>query len=284
MDMKEINKKEFYKFLSHYSALPWEEFKKEDPRFNLKKRYANYALKNRRRFFFTLKHAVKQFSGPKLRILDLGAFPGTWLRILKEYFPDYQIELFGAGLCVPAEFAKTMKEKFNINIFSVNLDPLNEQLRNKNYPSQLPFENESLDFISSLEIIEHLISPAHMLKESLRVLKPGGKLLITTPNVTRIGSIFKLLAGRSNLERVASLNYRDESDEWRPHVWEYTMRELTGLMRECGYQVRDKVFIDYLDKFFDVRQRKQRFIDLCKEPFFCFPRFRDGILVVAEKP
>ncbi len=284
MDTEKINKKELYSFLGHYQALPWEEFKKEDLRFNLQKRYANYALKNRRRFFITLKHAVKHFPVNKLKILDLGVFPGTWLRILQEYLSNYEIELFGAGLCVPAEFSKIMKEKSNVNIFSVNLDPLNEQLKNKNYPNQLPFENESFDFVSSLEIIEHLTSPVHMLKESLRVLKPGGKILITTPNVTRIGSIFKLLVGRSNFERVASLDYHDESDEWRPHVWEYTMEQLTDLLRECGYVVKDRAFIDYLDKFFDVRSLEKRFVDFCKRPFFCVPRFRDGILVVAEKP
>ena len=284
MDTKKIIRKEFYGFLAHFQALPWEEFRKENPRFNLQKRYANYALKNRLRFFITLKHAVKHFPANKLKILDLGVFPGTWLRILQEYLPGYEIELFGAGLCVPEEFAKTMKEKFNINIFLVNLDPLSAQLKNKSYPNQLPFENESFDFVSSLEIIEHLNSPVHMLKESLRVLKYGGKILITTPNVTRIGSIFKLLAGRSNFERIAPLDYYDDSNECRPHVWEYTMGELTCLLKECGYVVKDRAFIDYLDKFFDVRSLKQRFVDFCKEPFFCVPRFRDGILVVAEKP
>lgn len=283
MDTKKIKRKEFYRFLGQYHALPWEEFRKDDPRFNLQKRYANYALKNRLRFFITLKYAVKHFSAKKLRILDLGAFPGTWLRILQEYLLDYETELFGAGLCVPEEFAKTMKEKFGINIFSINLDPTNAQLKNKNYPCQLPFENESFDFISSLEIIEHLTSPVHMLKEALRVLKPGGKILITTPNVTRIGSILKLLTGKTNYDRLAPPDYFNEEDEWRPHVYEYTMQELINLLKNSGFNVAYKHFFNGIDKYFDVILAKQGIIDSIKIPFYIVPHLRESILVIGQK-
>ena len=125
MDKKRIIKKEFYNFLKQYNPLPWEEFRKDDHRFNLQKRYTNYALKNRVRFLVTLKRTVKHIAAKKLGILDLGVFPGTWLRILQEYLPSFEIKLSGAGLRAPDEFVKTMKEKFGINIFSVNLDPKN---------------------------------------------------------------------------------------------------------------------------------------------------------------
>lgn len=48
---------------------------------------------------------------------------------------------------------------------------------------QLPFDGDSFDFVFAGEIIEHVINPDFLLAEIWRVLKPGGKLLLTTPNL-----------------------------------------------------------------------------------------------------
>jgi len=45
----------------------------------------------------------------------------------------------------------------------------------------LPFENESQDFITLVEVIEHLDNPVGALREISRVLKPGGIFICTTP-------------------------------------------------------------------------------------------------------
>ena len=48
---------------------------------------------------------------------------------------------------------------------------------------QLPFSDGSVDFILLCEVIEHLYNPDHILREINRVLRKGGKLLISTPNL-----------------------------------------------------------------------------------------------------
>ncbi len=45
----------------------------------------------------------------------------------------------------------------------------------------LPFEDNSLDSILSTQVLEHVKNPVLVLKEFFRVLKPGGKCLITIP-------------------------------------------------------------------------------------------------------
>jgi 2-polyprenyl-3-methyl-5-hydroxy-6-metoxy-1,4-benzoquinol methylase len=45
----------------------------------------------------------------------------------------------------------------------------------------LPIKDNSVDCIIASEIIEHVINPVEFIKELLRALKPGGKLIITTP-------------------------------------------------------------------------------------------------------
>ena len=46
----------------------------------------------------------------------------------------------------------------------------------------LPFQNNSVDVVSCFEIVEHMQEPRELIKEIVKVLKPNGKLLISTPN------------------------------------------------------------------------------------------------------
>lgn len=46
----------------------------------------------------------------------------------------------------------------------------------------IPLDNESVDVVVSLETIEHLKNPEKFIKEVKRVLKKGGKFVVSTPN------------------------------------------------------------------------------------------------------
>lgn len=47
---------------------------------------------------------------------------------------------------------------------------------------RLPADDSSIDLVVALAIIEHLHNPDNFLRESLRVLRPNGTLLVSTPN------------------------------------------------------------------------------------------------------
>ncbi|MCX6290361.1 MAG: methyltransferase domain-containing protein [Bacteroidetes bacterium] len=49
----------------------------------------------------------------------------------------------------------------------------------------LPFADQSFDVVTAFQFIEHIEHRKEFIKEALRVLKPGGSLLVTTPNVKK---------------------------------------------------------------------------------------------------
>ncbi len=49
----------------------------------------------------------------------------------------------------------------------------------------IPFDDHSFDVITAFQFIEHIQHRKEFLRECLRVLKPGGSLLVTTPNIKK---------------------------------------------------------------------------------------------------
>ena len=57
----------------------------------------------------------------------------------------------------------------------------------------LPFADATFDVVACVEGIEHLERPVDALREFRRVLRPGGTLVLTTPNVLHLGSRVRML-------------------------------------------------------------------------------------------
>ncbi len=56
----------------------------------------------------------------------------------------------------------------------------------------LPYPDDHFDLVWSSEVIEHLVDPAFSLSELRRVTKPGGDIILTTPNSYMV--LFRILA------------------------------------------------------------------------------------------
>ena len=243
----------------------------------------HHVLKNRDRLYTALRSAFRYFPTEPFTIADIGVYPGSLLRLLRAFLSE-ECQFIGIGLMISDDFRRAMAESCGAEILTANLDPRNEQLKGKGYPARIPLDDRSVDFAFALEIIEHMVSPVHVLEEAFRILKPGGHLLITTPNVTRIGNVFKLLVGRSNFDRLTPIDYWNEDDEWRPHFREYTLPEIAGLFRRAGFEVVEQRQYIGEDTHENVKSTLQRLIDLAKIPFYIVPHFRGSLLAVGRKP
>lgn len=102
------------------------------------------------------------------KILDLGCGDGYYSFLLSGFSP--KIEITGIDNHIAAiESAKRQVRKKNVQFIIGNAE-------------KLPFSENSFDKIVMSEIIEHVKDDEKVLQEARRVLKPGGILVLTTPN------------------------------------------------------------------------------------------------------
>ncbi|MBZ5696707.1 MAG: methyltransferase domain-containing protein [Acidobacteriia bacterium] len=106
---------------------------------------------------------------------------------------------------------------------------------------QLPFADSSFDFVTYTDVIEHhAFSPKRVLREIHRVLAPGGRVIITTPNHASIYNRILLLFGKSVNDR---WDYYFEGSAnqaiYLGHHHEYTRGELRAALEATDFRVRD---------------------------------------------
>ncbi len=100
-------------------------------------------------------------------------------------------KLLDAG-CGTGWFSKKATE-LGAHVTAMDLSPTLVQITKDKVPSvnaivgsvlEISFPDNYFDYVISSEVIEHTPNPKLAVKEMLRVLRPGGKICLTTPNKT----------------------------------------------------------------------------------------------------
>jgi ubiquinone/menaquinone biosynthesis C-methylase UbiE len=89
------------------------------------------------------------------------------------------------------------------------------------FDGPLPFGDGSFDVVWASEVIEHIADTAQFLSEIRRVLAPGGRLLVTTPNHERL--------------RLLLHGIEPYSEPLGDHLHLYTARSLRTVLDDLGF-------------------------------------------------
>ncbi|MBI5159748.1 class I SAM-dependent methyltransferase [Candidatus Micrarchaeota archaeon] len=93
-----------------------------------------------------------------------------------------------------------------------------------------PFKDESFDAVVALEIIEHLRYSHNLVKESHRILKKGGMLLLSTPNLASLTNRLRLLLGKNP---AIDWNYKHPGH----HVKYFIKKTITQALEQQGFEI-----------------------------------------------
>jgi 2-polyprenyl-3-methyl-5-hydroxy-6-metoxy-1,4-benzoquinol methylase len=151
---------------------------------------------------------------PRGRVLEVAAGSGAFAR-----------RLLDMGYAVEA--CDLFPEQFKVPEIPVRYADLSERL---------PYDDAMFDYASCLEGIEHLEDQFAFVRECWRILRPGGLLLISTPNVLGLASrwryfwtgFFPLATRPINEHRRAPVH---------DHIHLITYYELRYILRTTGFEI-----------------------------------------------
>ena len=159
------------------------------------------------------------------------------------------------------------------------------EIKSGDLSGTLPYTSETFDYIASLEGLEHIDSPPNAFREYQRLLKPGGHLILSVPNIMNIEERLKwLVYGYTShfkplsLESRAKIHYDCAGmDEIAVHANPIGYNEIRYFLEKNGFTIqgvyRDRkkanqwlywpivAFIRLLAKLTPEARRKDRWTD-----------------------
>jgi len=204
----------------------------------------NYLRHDFKRFLITL-NLLPPGNG---RLLEIGANPYFTSMLIRKFtsFELFMTNWFGDGLA-----EKITQYKVDGGGGRIAFESCHHNVE----AAPLPFDDGFFDVICFCEVIEHLThDPLKALTHLKEKLKPGGHLVLSTPNVARLENIARLLAGA---------NLYDPYSGYGPygrHNREYNRHELALLLDHLGFELEEMFTADVHGnasaQFFDLSKIK----------------------------
>jgi SAM-dependent methyltransferase len=102
----------------------------------------------------------------------------------------------------------------------------------------LPFKSAVFDAVNLVEVIEHIENQPQLIREIARVLKPQGRVLISTPNVLNMHSRLRFLFTGFLRGRVRPAHYTRVPGR-APNIYLLHFYELSYLFFHFGFEIQE---------------------------------------------
>lgn len=210
-----------------------------------------------------------KYAKPKGAFLDVGCGVGFFLQHYSKLFPDGSF--YGVDYS-EYNIQKAKKTGANIKKCDLNIG--------------IPLEERSLDTVYIAEVIEHMIDPDKVFSESARILRKGGLLIVTTPNLCAWYNRILFAFGIQPIFYESST--KDPKNGSGPllsrikrgripvgHIRIFTLRALKDHLSRSGFVVQE-----VKGAHFEPLPKPIRLID---DVIKLYPRLASGFVVVAKK-
>ena len=190
------------------------------------------------------------------KLLDVGCGSGALMEFTESKFD----EIHG---CDISETALQKAKKRGMRAICVNLNE-----------APLPYENDSFDGITCLEVIEHVLDPLWLLRDLQRALRPKGQLILTTPNIRYFRNLTKLIF-KGEFPHTTT----DRFVWGGGHLHYFTKKDLAFLLGEAGFE---KIEFHINQKQFERSWKRRLLLRITGKPTF-EEWFCGGIIAEAFK-
>ena len=186
-------------------------------------------LAHRQRYRHDLT-AVMDLAATDSSILEIGSAPGHFTAALR--LVGYKV----VGVDLAPERIRDFCDRLDLSIAACDIER-----------EPLPYTDHSFSCAVLAETYEHLRwDPFFVLSEIHRVLKPGGVMLLTTPNLYSVQNIARFLTGRSIADPLREFG-KLRGTGHMGHVREYSAGQMRAILAAHGFIVQRHTFHDHSD-------------------------------------